>query len=417
MRNLFDQYDQPENKVTHALMVALDKDRVLLKAFLKLINIKPPVKPAQLELEEQAVVGQLEESEQEADRKGLPDGWIHDGEQWSLLIESKISSRLTKDQIERHHKTAERAGFTDITVLSIEAVLNRINEPGYLLRLEWQDVYRLLKQRQLESPWAAMAAEYFEIAESKFTDSGYLKEGNLTVFSGIHFGQEKPYTYTEAKRLIKLIMEALRQDKDFCQKAGIDSNIPGRGAITGKQGSAVWDYLSHQNSAKSKDFTNHPHFTLGINQQRLHISITIPNNTETQYRNRLKGLTFDEFQQLIATVVGEMEPLYSKDEGYSPWCTAVQRRYKSQRAHPTHDAVLEFDLRTAIGDGNSSVKPQIQWLQAAFDAYCEKKSNYQLQIGAAIYFDKSETIKTEKALDQIKQTWLACGPLLDLMIH
>jgi hypothetical protein len=28
MRNIFDQYAQPENRVTHALMTALDEDRV-----------------------------------------------------------------------------------------------------------------------------------------------------------------------------------------------------------------------------------------------------------------------------------------------------------------------------------------------------------------------------------------------------
>ena len=35
VRNVFDQYDQPENRVTHALMSALDADRNLLDAFLK----------------------------------------------------------------------------------------------------------------------------------------------------------------------------------------------------------------------------------------------------------------------------------------------------------------------------------------------------------------------------------------------
>lgn len=120
MRNLFDQYDQPENKITHALMVALDQDRALLKGFLKSIKVKPPVKPEELELEEQTIVGQLETPEPEADRKGLPDGWLHDGDEWCLLIESKISSRLTKGQVDRHYQTAARAGYTDITVLSIE---------------------------------------------------------------------------------------------------------------------------------------------------------------------------------------------------------------------------------------------------------------------------------------------------------
>jgi hypothetical protein len=34
MRNIFDQYAQPESWVTHALMTALDEDRALLGLFL-----------------------------------------------------------------------------------------------------------------------------------------------------------------------------------------------------------------------------------------------------------------------------------------------------------------------------------------------------------------------------------------------
>ena len=46
MRNIFDQYAQPENLVTHALMTALDEDRALLGLFLqKLVKVKAPVNP------------------------------------------------------------------------------------------------------------------------------------------------------------------------------------------------------------------------------------------------------------------------------------------------------------------------------------------------------------------------------------
>jgi len=35
LRNLFDQYSQPENRFTHALLTALNEDRKLLNAFLR----------------------------------------------------------------------------------------------------------------------------------------------------------------------------------------------------------------------------------------------------------------------------------------------------------------------------------------------------------------------------------------------
>lgn len=42
MRNVFDQYDQPENRVTHALMSALHEDAKLLKAFLREVAREAP---------------------------------------------------------------------------------------------------------------------------------------------------------------------------------------------------------------------------------------------------------------------------------------------------------------------------------------------------------------------------------------
>lgn len=38
MRNLFDQFSQNENKLTHALVSALHEDRVLLKAFVRWVT-------------------------------------------------------------------------------------------------------------------------------------------------------------------------------------------------------------------------------------------------------------------------------------------------------------------------------------------------------------------------------------------
>lgn len=114
MRNVFDQYDQPENKLTHALVIALGQDRPLLLNFLRLVGCDKPAKSSKLRVVEQSLAGELEPSEDEAEQRGLPDGWIYNDDGWCLLIESKIESRLTSDQLMRHYKTAERCGFTDI---------------------------------------------------------------------------------------------------------------------------------------------------------------------------------------------------------------------------------------------------------------------------------------------------------------
>jgi hypothetical protein len=47
LRNVFDKYWQPENRVTHALMTALREDRKLLGRFLReLVKVKLPRDPA-----------------------------------------------------------------------------------------------------------------------------------------------------------------------------------------------------------------------------------------------------------------------------------------------------------------------------------------------------------------------------------
>src|SRR5215211_795906 len=67
LRNIFDQYSQPENRVTHALMTALDQDRRLLSLFLReLLEVEPPGQPETLSVLEQGYPG-------EAEQRGIPD--------------------------------------------------------------------------------------------------------------------------------------------------------------------------------------------------------------------------------------------------------------------------------------------------------------------------------------------------------
>lgn len=55
MRNLFDQYNQPENRLSHALAVCLDEDRRFLREFLAWVGVKPPVRVADLTVIEQSL--------------------------------------------------------------------------------------------------------------------------------------------------------------------------------------------------------------------------------------------------------------------------------------------------------------------------------------------------------------------------
>jgi hypothetical protein len=41
--------------------------------------------------------------------------------------------------------------------------------------------------------WAARLTDYIETLEPRLVDEGNLREGTLTVFTGIPFGPERPY--------------------------------------------------------------------------------------------------------------------------------------------------------------------------------------------------------------------------------
>jgi hypothetical protein len=236
MRNLFDQYNHPENRLTHSLVSSLANDPLLLGKFIRwATGLKSP--SSQLTVVEQTLPGEEEPGdEEEAERRGLPDGWIFDGKGWCLIIESKIESPLTRDQIERHRRTAERRGFTTVHLLALVSDLPKSATLNRMLSVrKWAQLYCWLRQER-QSEWAVRLASYMEILEQKMVRDNYLREGTLTVFSGIPFGTEEPYNYFEAKRLLRLAMDELRKRGDLKKQLRMDSESKGRSAITGRAG-------------------------------------------------------------------------------------------------------------------------------------------------------------------------------------
>jgi hypothetical protein len=133
LRNIFDQYSQIENRVTHAFLTALDRDRALLASFLSdVVGVKPNKKAHDLHILEQQYPGESQVSEMESERRGIPDGWIYDEEGWCVVIETKVIIPLKVDQIRRHYRTAERRGFEEITIVAITHGRLSWEEPMWL---------------------------------------------------------------------------------------------------------------------------------------------------------------------------------------------------------------------------------------------------------------------------------------------
>ena len=395
-------------------MTALNEDRTLLGLFLReLVKVKAPVDPRKLAVLEQRYPGEEEPSEEDLDRRGIPDGWIFDEEGWCVFIESKVIAKLGSDQINRHRRTAERRGFQRITAVAIAPRLPKFLPENTVL-LEWRTIYVWLRQHSSRSVWAARTAEYLEIVEAKLIDTKQFVEGTLTMFSGFPFGKDHPFTYLEGKRVLELSLGELRTRRDLKTHLGMNQKAPGRPAITGRQGDAVWDFLSLSSSAKEENFTKYPHLTLGIVSQAVEAMVTVPNAVNNVMRRNLKQLGEEGFQELAREVLNNLKPLLRVHKGATPWFRGVQRRYPSQKATPFIDARIDFDLRTAVSSGGPP-KTQPRWLSAAYGSFVNKEhSNYQIQMGVLFRYERCPELRHADAIDLIAEAWLACKPLVDL---
>jgi hypothetical protein len=416
LRNIFDQYSQPENRVTHALMTALNEDRKLLGQFLReIVKVKAPVDPRNLSVLEQQFPGEEESSEEDLERRGIPDGWIFDKEGWCVFIETKVLAKLGADQINRHRRTAERRGFHSITAVAIAPLpLLPTSVPANTVLLEWRNVYAWLRRHSQEGIWAARTAEYLEIAEAKLIDSKQFVEGTLTMFSGFPFDHDHPFNYLEGKRGLVLALSELRSHRELINRLGMNPKVPGRPAITGRQGDAVWDFLSLSAASEKVNFTKHPHLTLSVASQAVEAMVTVPHAVSNVMRHNLIELGEAGFQGLAEDIVNNLKPLLRDHEGATPWFRGVQRRYPSQRATPFIDARIDFDLRTAIPAGGPP-KTQPRWLSAAYGSFVAKESsNYQIQMGVVFRYERCRELRQADAIDLIASAWLGCKPLIDM---
>lgn len=413
LRNIFDQYSQHENRLTHALVSALAEDPSLMRKFIRWITGVAP--PKRLSIVEQQLPGEYELSEQEYEQRGLPDAWIHDDDEWSLLIESKVSAKLSRNQLERHYRTAKKRGFGQLTVLAIDIEKPSIKLPSYVAFRSWKEIYRWLSQQSISSAWAKQTLRYMEIAERKWPTEGYLKEGTLTEFSGLHFDENSPYNYLEGKRLIRMVMGELRYHPEL--KALVNSKVGGRDAITGKGRTSVWDYLRLSGLDSNASHTSQPHVSISIGQDSLKAFLLIPNSMKPKYRKPIKELGEEEFIKVIAEVNKNMRSVVRSASGAYPYASMNQRRFPSRAAKSIIDGSMIFDLRTAFGGSRDQpVKLQPQWLSAMYSIMENKRSHMEFGVGVHFPYAYCKKVQSSSIVDSLARSWLACKPLIDVML-
>jgi len=415
VRNIFDQYKEPENRLTHALATCLHRDPALLRRFLKWTTGADPKGRGRLQILEQRIPGQPQETETDCDEgKGLPDMWIHDDpEDWCVLVECKVAAPLDSGQLRRHRATARRQGFSQILLLAIAPSLPARKMEG-VSYFAWPDVYAWMRRQRSRSAWAEEMADYMPVAESRMIADGYLMKGTITMFDGIQFDNDHRYTYGEAKRILRLMMDELRERSDLI-RFGIDPKAAGRPAITGREVGGVWDFLPLKAARSANSFTSYPHLTLSIDQHVVRVIMILPNGASPRFRRNLVGLGVEGLRELVS----EVGKLILRDArhvpGSKPLMTVVQRHYTSRRSAPINDAEVNFDIRTVMEESSGPVKAQPEWISAAHAVLANRKSNIQVSIGAT-FPHGSDVMASRKSLDVVAGVWLACKPWLETLL-
>lgn len=412
MRNLFDQYGQPENKLTHALYSVLVRDSRLIKPFLNWLGIKniPPLK--EIRVAQQHVPGEREAIEDD-EESGLPDLCIYSEQGWMVLFEMKVQSRLTTKQLVRHHRTASRYGFNDVTVVAITVDANGIKLRDDTIHRRWSELYSWFSKRTHTSLWASELVAYMEVFETKAVAKNYDIRGTITMFTGLGFNDQNPYSYPNAKRIIRLLGDELQKRDDLRRTLAMDPKGQRRTAIT-NDGGNVWDFLPLR-IGRGKNFTSFPHLTIALRDSHAVAALTVPNGVRGGFRTKLREIQCDGFLALAHEVESSMRPIISQAKYARPFMYLTQRHYRSQRSTPIADAHMSVDLRTS-NRKSPKQKYQPQWAEAIYEILVNKRSN--MQFGIEVQFDyRSEAIRSPEAVNLFAKSWIAMKPFLDFILR
>jgi len=421
-RNVFDQYEHAENRLTHALLCALSHDRELLSRFLHHYAKGAKFDRRTLKVVEQTIPGIPEPTVFKDLTKSLPDGVIFEDRKQdtkinskrntihALIIESKITSRLTNDQLQRHTHGMRARGFEVVGGLAITADPKARLPIGWSNET-WSNLYHWLEVQQKHSMWSNELARFFEVLEAQMINDDSLGDRSLTRFNGIPFGPDHPYTYQEAKRLIRLLRAKLEKNKNALKRLGVDLEASGRKAIMDQN--LVWDYFVLRGHSKGKIFTAYPHMTFSIQPKLAEATITVPNAVRRDILTALRKSSTESFHDAVVAFLTTAARHFGSTENIRPMIKLMQRRYKRQNAPAFFDAVLNVDLRTAspqrrkVKKRNTQPKYQPQWLLMAQEVIRGKASNLQFQIGYEFDYEQCGAIHNSDAEQLFVNAWIA----------
>lgn len=414
--NIFNQYFQPENRVTNALLQVLSVDINLLRGFVKeIMNID-------LSLSSNARLSTLKEPYDEYDRKNLPiineeglsipDAFIYDEENnLNIFIESKLDTTLYYTQLKNHCRAYSLKSFSNFLIcISTDkeqpGVINDILKEAKnckVIWLPWKTVYHWACEKLDDNICKNNYLNNFLCTQLK----GYLEMyENLSDFAGINF-QKDIYNYPQAKSFIKSLIEKVLEDINEIYP---QFKIP-RPKITDNK-TYVWDVLSD-----GYPFNSKVHLTFEIHNEYFALDLTLPNMANWKiFRRKLKD-RLSEFKEIFSHLVQNFKNYQVPPEiGLYVWQSHAYKPYKL-----TRDGKLEFkiDVCPFIKKENILHK-NIKQIPFWFDAFvnlCQTASNVHLemQISIIYYYIKHSIIKKPEFANEVIKAAKALKPLYDYL--
>lgn len=396
LRNLFDQYDKDEDKLTHSLLHTIASDEKLFVDFISFALDKSPFKKDKIFVGSQGRYG--DEISASISKKGkessVPDAIMHDSSA-CVLIESKVTAAINKEQLENHLKQAQRRGFKNPILLLLTSDREKPDEVHFFEKSghniywkSWWGIYQWMGNHN-KPPMVGNLRKYMEVLELniiKKREGGW--DGMLTQFEGIPFGSED-YSYGKAKGCLNAFVGELKKHPELKRIYPNADITKGRGAITGEEQSEVWDCIPLENG--EENFTKQPHLSFVIKPDWTQVQITLPNQAKGEYWRALTSRDKEKLSELLLTIHERFKKKQPKNSKLM--VQVLHRHYKpGDRRIGVRDGEIYFDVDCLLGKEKKSdpkVKTFTAWLDA-LDGILKDRSKANRQIAIIARYDHVE---------------------------
>ncbi len=433
LRNLFDQYSQPENenRLTHALIHVLARNHHLTRDFIKKFVsgfVAPRDSPFSFSC--QRLPGDEQEGPAEedyAEDHGLPDAWIYNERmRWAVILECKVIAKLTAHQLGKHVSAARRQGFNEVHLLVITAHEKAPHAVEKRTRrlpcsfVSWPEVFKFFSTRS-ESDFESEFVDYMRVFEGKLMAKGY--DGPpLTKFVGIPFSPKHPYNEPEAKVVLRALMAELRLRLATSRiLPPIDEHAPKRPM------SGTWDIVRFA-FASGDQFTRHPHFAVGLSLGEsdwsklgsVWFQLVLPHNANAEYWKRVRSDAKEGLSTAFVDVAERISRHRVKHFIWEPKLTLeLYQRHFFALKDWTRDGLLRFDLDTVLKGGHkiaTGVKKVPAWLEAMSLILAQsRRANFELALRARFPMMDGSVCRTESFVDMLVKSAEAFNPFLALL--